>query len=84
MRTIKAWGARGGRLLMLAAIVVAFSGCATLGEVIRAGVWIAAIQLAVVSLLASRVIATVRSAEGGNPAGERFMATKDRDRTSRR
>jgi hypothetical protein len=83
MHTIRTWCAWASHLLVLVAIVVAAPGCGALGDVVRTGVWIVAIQMAVVTLLASGVAASARTAEG-NRRGERRTATKDRGLTSRR
>ena len=64
MQSLRTWSARGARLLLLTAMVVAASGCASTKDIVEVGVWLAAIQMAAFGLLAASC-ATIASMSGG-------------------
>jgi hypothetical protein len=56
MKDIQMWSAWGSRSLVLAAIVVGASGCAVVGDIFKAGVWVAVIGMALVALIGFGIV----------------------------
>jgi hypothetical protein len=51
MRNIQPWNVVGPRYLALAAIMLGVSGCAVIGDIFKAGVWVAIVGIGVLALI---------------------------------
>jgi hypothetical protein len=56
MRNIQPWNVVGPRYLALAAIVMGASGCAAIGDIFKAGIWVAVIGIGILALVGFGIV----------------------------
>lgn len=56
MSNIKPWNMVGLRCLALAAIAAGVSGCTVIGDIFKAGIWVAVVGIAVLALVGFGIV----------------------------
>ena len=56
MRNIQPWNVVGPRYLALAATAMGVSGCAIVGDIFKAGIWVAVVGIAVLALVGFAIV----------------------------
>ena len=60
MRNIHPWNVVGPRCLVLAATVMGASGCTVIGDIFKAGIWVAVIGIGLLALVGFGIVSLLR------------------------
>jgi hypothetical protein len=60
MRSIRIWSALGSRYFVLAAILAGVPACTVVGDIFKAGVWVAVIGIGILALVTFGIVSLVR------------------------